>query len=313
MVPGIRTGRATAGWLSARSISMPSIQILKHSALFLLKLSVAVRCHGMASRSRSSSPLPTIRSSSVSVLHGICCSCMKKGCATRARPWSAIFPFPAYARSEVNSRSFPLVTNIVSGSAPVFAVGSSASIATPPRCRSMPTAGPALCVLRPCCSSKNPMLWETAVKLAGVIEDGSEDERYCEALAVVVRELLRACGNSRRPRRLARGGLAPWQQRIVATYVEVHLAETIPLAALAKLVDLSPYHFCRAFKQAVGVPPHRYHARRRIERAKTMLEQRGRSVTEIALTLGFSETSSFSTAFRQTTGSAPTEYRRALG
>jgi AraC family transcriptional regulator len=168
--------------------------------------------------------------------------------------------------------------------------------------------------LAPLLFFENPMLWETAVKLAGAIEDGAEDQRYCEALAVVVaRELLRACGNSRRPRRLARGGLAPWQQRIVATCVEEHLAETIPLTALAKLVDLSPYHFCRAFKQSVGVPPHRYHAKRRIERAKTMLQQRERSVTEIALTLGFSDTSSFSTAFRHTTGSAPTEYRRALG
>jgi AraC family transcriptional regulator len=103
-----------------------------------------------------------------------------------------------------------------------------------------------------------------------------------------------------------------WQQRIVTAYIEEHLDEPIPLTALAKLVHLSSYYFCRAFKQSFGIPPHRYHINRRIERAKTLLADRVSSVTEIALELGFSETSSFSAAFRHTTGITPTEYRRAL-
>ncbi len=106
--------------------------------------------------------------------------------------------------------------------------------------------------------------------------------------------------------------LAVWQQRLVAAYIEEHLGEPIPLTALAKLVHLSSYYFCRAFKQSFGNPPHRYHVNRRIERAKTLLVDRAASVTEIGLELGFSETSSFSAAFRQTTGITPTEYRRAL-
>src|SRR5260221_339917 len=102
------------------------------------------------------------------------------------------------------------------------------------------------------------------------------------------------------------------QQRIVATYIEEHLAEAISLHALAKLVHLSPYYFCRAFKQSFGIPPHRYHVNRRIERAKTLLAERESSVTGVALDVGFSETSSFSAAFRHTTGTTPTEYRRTL-
>jgi AraC family transcriptional regulator len=160
---------------------------------------------------------------------------------------------------------------------------------------------------------ENSVLWETAVKLAIAIEDGCEPERYCEALAVVVaHELLRMQGNLRRRRPPTRGSLAVWQQRTVATYIEEHLAEAIPLHALAKLVDLSPYYFCRAFKQSFGIPPHRYHVNRRIERAKTLMAEREPSVTDVALEVGFSETSSFSAAFRHTTGTTPTEYRRAL-
>jgi AraC family transcriptional regulator len=160
---------------------------------------------------------------------------------------------------------------------------------------------------------ENNVLWETAVKLAIAIEDGCEPERYCEALAVVAaHELVHMQGNLRRRRPPTRGSLAVWQQRIVATYIEEHLAEAISLHALAKLVDLSPYYFCRAFKQSFGIPPHRYHVNRRIERAKALLGERESSVTDVALEVGFSETSSFSAAFRHATGTTPTEYRRTL-
>ena len=65
---------------------------------------------------------------------------------------------------------------------------------------------------------------------------------------------------------------------------------------------LSPFYFCRAFKQSFGLPPHRYHNGRRIERAKSLLAKPASSVTEIGMTVGFSETSSFSAAFRKATG-----------
>ena len=111
---------------------------------------------------------------------------------------------------------------------------------------------------------------------------------------------------------LVNGGLAGWQQRIVTSYIEEHLAEQIPLATLARLVRLSPYYFCRAFKQSLGMPPHRYHNSRRIEQAKTLLAKPELSVTEIGLTVGFSETSSFTAAFRKATGQTPTAYHRSL-
>jgi AraC family transcriptional regulator len=157
-------------------------------------------------------------------------------------------------------------------------------------------------------------LWETAVKLGRLIESGSEDRHYCEALGVVLaHELVHRSAGARRVEPPARGGLAGWQQRTVCRYIEEHIAEQIPLATLARSVRLSPYHFCRAFKRSFGAPPHRYHNARRIEHAKTLLAQPAHSVTEIALTVGFSETSSFTAAFRKATGSTPTAYRRSLG
>jgi AraC family transcriptional regulator len=108
----------------------------------------------------------------------------------------------------------------------------------------------------------------------------------------------------------ARGGLTARQQRRIAEFIEENLAEDLRLATLARFAGLSSYHFARAFKQSFGVPPHRYHTGRRIERAKTLLQGSSRSVTEVALAVGFAETSSFSAAFRKFTGVAPSDYRR---
>jgi len=63
---------------------------------------------------------------------------------------------------------------------------------------------------------------------------------------------------------------------------------------------------------ASSLPPHRYHGSRRIEHAKILLANLTSSVTEIGLTVGFSETSSFSAAFRKATGLTPSAYRRGL-
>lgn len=98
-----------------------------------------------------------------------------------------------------------------------------------------------------------------------------------------------------------RGGLAPWQQRIILDYIEERLDEPIPLPTLADLAGLSSYHFCRAFRRSLGMPPHRYHTCRRIERAKSLLADVKISVTEIGLSVGFNETSSFTAAFRKAT------------
>jgi AraC family transcriptional regulator len=110
----------------------------------------------------------------------------------------------------------------------------------------------------------------------------------------------------------AKGGLAAWQQRVVTAYIEDHLAEPISLATLARLAGLSSYYFCRAFRQSLGLPPHRYHNHRRMERAKLLLAKPAPSVTDIGLTIGYSETSSFTAAFHKTTGFTPTAFRRTL-
>src|SRR6266850_7398726 len=158
-------------------------------------------------------------------------------------------------------------------------------------------------------------LLDTALKLTTLIESaGADNRRYLEALGVVlVHELARLNPATPHVRTPIRGGLAAWQQRVATTFIEEHLAEQISLATLAQLVRLSPYYFCRAFKQSFGIPPHRFHTSRRIEHAKALLAKPAPSVTDIGLTIGFSETSSFTAAFRKATGFTPTGYHRSFG
>jgi AraC family transcriptional regulator len=184
----------------------------------------------------------------------------------------------------------------------------------PARMPMHPDTGAAPAPLAPRLFFEDATLWNTALKLKSLIESaGSGSSPYFEALGIVLaHELVRLNAGAPRVEAPVRGGLAAWQQRTVTSYIEEHLTERISLATLAQLVRLSPFYFCRAFKQSFGMPPHRYHSSRRIEHAKTLLAKPASSVTNVGFALGFSETSSFTAAFHKAAGLTPTAYRRSL-
>jgi transcriptional regulator GlxA family with amidase domain len=85
--------------------------------------------------------------------------------------------------------------------------------------------------------------------------------------------------------------------------------EAWPVERLARVSGVSDAHFARSFKQAFGVPPHRYLLTRRIERATALLRDTGLPVTEIAFQTGWESLGTFGRTFRDVTGASPSAIR----
>lgn len=107
------------------------------------------------------------------------------------------------------------------------------------------------------------------------------------------------------------GGLIPLHMRRVKDAIHAHLSENLSLEKLARLVDLSPFHFSRMFKLSIGDSPANYITRIRIERVKSLLDS-SMSIAEISLQTGFSHQSHMTRNFKKLTGMTPAVYRRHL-
>ncbi|GLR83591.1 helix-turn-helix domain-containing protein [Bradyrhizobium iriomotense] len=108
---------------------------------------------------------------------------------------------------------------------------------------------------------------------------------------------------------LARGGLRPRAVRRIREYIDQNIDRRISVEALAALANLSVCYFVRAFKQSVGVTPHDYLIRRRVERTMQLLAETDIPLSQIALAAGFADQSHFSRRFRQHVGMSPRDYR----
>jgi len=94
-------------------------------------------------------------------------------------------------------------------------------------------------------------------------------------------------------------------------YIEDGLSQPISLRELAALAGIGARHFERAFRQSTGCSPYAYVMERRLQRARDLLINLPElPIEQIALRLGFSSSSHFSSAFRRHTGLAPTEFRK---
>ncbi len=133
-----------------------------------------------------------------------------------------------------------------------------------------------------------------------------------EALARLNGQPTTAPPNPLRPpvARLRRGEFAPWQARRVVAYIDDHLVERISIGELAKLVELSKFHFCRVFKLTFGVSTQAWILRRRIEVAQGLMLTTRDNLAAIALRCGMSDQSHFTRTFRRLVGETPYQWRR---
>jgi AraC family transcriptional regulator len=133
---------------------------------------------------------------------------------------------------------------------------------------------------------------------------------YAKALCLALATYVSRKFGNREPRVMAGFGLPEIDAEKVVAFIENNLASNLGLAELAALVGFSPDHFARLFKRSFGVPPHQYLTVRRIERAKGMLRDPSRSLSEVGLSCGFSTQARFNSVFKQHTGVTPGAYRK---
>lgn len=167
-------------------------------------------------------------------------------------------------------------------------------------------------VLRPALKLRDPVIEEIARALAHEVGDtGQQRQAHMDAMTqlIVTRILRQQQGAPQGGLDTYRGGLAPAALQSVQAYIEDQLAEKISVAQLAQLVNLSPYHFSRAFRQSTGCSPYQYLFQRRIERAKVLLKGTTLPVGDIGFQCGFPGHAHFSTSFRKATGVSPYAYR----
>jgi AraC family transcriptional regulator len=161
--------------------------------------------------------------------------------------------------------------------------------------------------------SGHDMLGELLMEASASFETDRRRAKFCIQQAT---ELLQA-KQSREDRRqvklsIVRGGLAPWQAKRVAAYVESNICSKIGVIELAALAQLSIGHFFRAFKVSFGASPLAYVMRQRMLRAQAIMASSEAPLSRIALDCGMCDQAHFSHTFRRIIGVSPNVWRRQI-
>jgi AraC family transcriptional regulator len=106
------------------------------------------------------------------------------------------------------------------------------------------------------------------------------------------------------------GGLAGWQIARVRAFIDKNLHGTIHTRDLSAVARRSAAHFARSFKHTFGESPHAYVMRRRLEKACHLMMNSSESLSQIALSVGFSDQSHLCKRFKQALGQSPSNWRR---
>ena len=157
----------------------------------------------------------------------------------------------------------------------------------------------------------DPGLLDAGRRLADAFEhDLVGSELYCDVLidALVTRVITRHVSLNE--------GRLPYAETLTSAklkrlmmFVDHNLAAPLRLADLAAAAALSQAHLARAFRNAMGVPLHRYVLNRRLERARCLLEREGASVRAAASRCGFADPAHLSKAFQRAFGLPPSMVR----
>ncbi len=163
----------------------------------------------------------------------------------------------------------------------------------------------------PCLGAHDRVMHGLAHALLGHVEHpGEHSALFIDHVALAFHaHVTDVYGGTPMPRRVP-GALTPWQLRRTLDYVLEHLGGDPTIAQLARECGLSPGYFARAFRQAMGVTPHKWLMRKRAEQAKALLWNGELELAQIAIACGFVDQSHLTRVFARFYGLAPGRWRR---
>lgn len=143
------------------------------------------------------------------------------------------------------------------------------------------------------------------------LADAAQGQTLSSLVNLVGVQLCREMARRAEPQSRSQPTLSPRELRHAVDFIESRLSVSVDIAEVAKECGLSPSHFARAFKGSVGCPPHEYQLRRRIQYSQDLLVHAPRrTVSEIAVELGFADESHFRRHFKRIVGVTPGQFRR---
>jgi AraC-like DNA-binding protein/ligand-binding sensor protein len=95
-------------------------------------------------------------------------------------------------------------------------------------------------------------------------------------------------------------------------FVQEHVDDSITLEQVVQHVHVSRFYFCKLFKKATGMTLTEYVSRVRVEKAKALLGDPSRRISEVVFAAGFGSIPRFNSVFKRQVGMAPSEYRASL-
>jgi len=166
------------------------------------------------------------------------------------------------------------------------------------------------CEVVPQFGIRDPLIYEIGTALdCELLSDSPAPRIYPESLGVALAThiLVKYAKTSR----IARADtLSKAQLRRSIEFIHKNLHVDLSLSDIAAVANMSKYHFAKSFRQALGIAPHKYLVKLRMENARNLLLSDDLSIEEIAHRVGYADKSHFSSQFLKVVGTTPHRYRR---
>ncbi|AFY54413.1 transcriptional regulator containing an amidase domain and an AraC-type DNA-binding HTH domain [Rivularia sp. PCC 7116] len=157
----------------------------------------------------------------------------------------------------------------------------------------------------------DPLVKQIGLAIKRELETSISDSRlYVESAAnMLAVHLLKHYSTRKVNLKKYSHGLQNYKLKRIRDYINDNLDKDLSLAQMSQIVQMSPHYFATLFKQSMGIAPHQYVTKCRVEKAKYLLSYKEFSIIQISNLVGFKSQSHFAKVFRKYVGVTPRKFR----